>query len=341
MPAVAPSNSESYLLWREPLAKFFFSNLLIGFAHVCIALALLLLVGKVLIAAKAYKTPKPAQRSEQSTMDEKLVPVELHLLEQQRLYHHFPAHGFTIDDAVHQGPSAEVHVSASDSGRPGHVRFADGTFGSATPRNEMSSSDSGGEADILTTPPIVTRSSMIMSRPPPPPPLTPPELATTIFSIDGHRYSQARTTSELDTSFFQQPNPDYMSSTATAQQIGSATAKQVPITPRRRSYTRTIPINPTASSTPSPRTPLDISSSYPPTSYMLPGPPPGHMVEYPVSPQEIEVHGEIISALDDDGAGWTRHTRVYGGGVCLACASSGGEGHGGFYGKNVPPEHMR
>lgn len=74
---------------------------------------------------------------------------------------------------------------------------------------------------------------------------------------------------------------------------------------------------------------------------MLPGPPPGHNVEYPVSPREIEVHGEIISALDDDGAGWTRHTRVYGGGVCLACASSGGEGHGGFYGKNVPPEHMR
>ncbi|RXG44178.1 hypothetical protein VDGE_30487 [Verticillium dahliae] len=102
MPAVAPSNSESYLLLREPLAKFLFSNLLIGFAH-------------------TYKTPKAAQRSEQNTMDEKLVPMDLHLLEQQRLYHHFPAPGFTIGDAVHQGPSTEPYTAFM-------IRFSAATF---------------------------------------------------------------------------------------------------------------------------------------------------------------------------------------------------------------------
>jgi len=53
----------------------------------------------------------------------------------------------------------------------------------------------------------------------------------------------------------------------------------------------------------------------------------------------IKVQGEIISVTDGHGAGWQRHTRVYGGGVCLACAASGREG--GFYGDNVHPEEKR
>jgi hypothetical protein len=57
--------------------------------------------------------------------------------------------------------------------------------------------------------------------------------------------------------------------------------------------------------------------------------------------REIDVRGEIISVVDGDGAGWTRHTRVYGGGVCLACAASGGNHGGGFYGATVRPEEMR
>jgi len=52
------------------------------------------------------------------------------------------------------------------------------------------------------------------------------------------------------------------------------------------------------------------------------------------------VDGEVIlgRADADAGTGWTRHTRVYGGGVCLACMAAGG---GGFYGDRVPPEHKR
>jgi hypothetical protein len=51
------------------------------------------------------------------------------------------------------------------------------------------------------------------------------------------------------------------------------------------------------------------------------------------------VQGEIISVVDDAGHGWKRHTRVYGGGVCLACLASGGQG--GFYGDRVPLEDRR
>lgn len=53
--------------------------------------------------------------------------------------------------------------------------------------------------------------------------------------------------------------------------------------------------------------------------------------------------GEIISVVDGAGHGWKRHTRVYGGGVCLACvAASGRDGEqGGFYGDKVPLEDRR
>lgn len=62
-----------------------------------------------------------------------------------------------------------------------------------------------------------------------------------------------------------------------------------------------------------------------------------------LSQQEIDLQGEIISVMDDAGHGWKRHTRVYGGGVCLACvAAAGRDGvQGGFYGDKVPLEDRR
>lgn len=54
-----------------------------------------------------------------------------------------------------------------------------------------------------------------------------------------------------------------------------------------------------------------------------------------------DVHGEISSFVDGEfGGGWKRHTRVYGGGVCLACATARGGG-GGYYGARVRPEDKR
>lgn len=108
---------------------------------------------------------------------------------------------------------------------------------------------------------------------------------------------------------------------------------------------------PAPTSTFSPETMASASafspSSYPPTSPLLPPPPPGPEVpsEYvfvggPGGPgvlldeREIDIHGEIVSVMDESGHGWKRHTRVYGGGVCLACLAA--EDQGGFYGDKVP-----
>ncbi|ROV96072.1 hypothetical protein VPNG_09143 [Cytospora leucostoma] len=51
-----------------------------------------------------------------------------------------------------------------------------------------------------------------------------------------------------------------------------------------------------------------------------------------------DVQGGSNNSFDDSSTCWKRHTRVYGGGVCLACAAAGG---GGFYGARVRPEDKR
>lgn len=51
---------------------------------------------------------------------------------------------------------------------------------------------------------------------------------------------------------------------------------------------------------------------------------------------------EEESSSSGRGGGWRRHTRVYGGGICLACATVGGRGGvGGYYGARVRPEDKR
>ncbi|PHH86839.1 hypothetical protein CDD83_9686 [Cordyceps sp. RAO-2017] len=174
-----------------------------------------------------------------------------------------------------------------------------------------------------------------VSRLPPAPPLTPPELSSAVFTIEEASHRQD--------SFIHQPNPDYMTSTSSFSQESS----ESPSRPRRRSYNKTLPIGiPTpqpASGSQDDAADLFFSpSSYPPTSPLLPPPPPGgSRADGSGRGRGVDVKGEIIAVLDDEGAGWTRHTRVYGGGVCLACAASGGEHGGGFYGATVTPEEMR
>ncbi|KFG83520.1 hypothetical protein MANI_016272 [Metarhizium anisopliae] len=177
-----------------------------------------------------------------------------------------------------------------------------------------------------------------ISRLPPAPPLTPPELSSAVFNIaPGQPHA-------VD-NFMRQPNPDYMSSTSSVIPPSDADS---PTTPRRRSYHRTLPIGiPTPQQ--SFKSDVDCAnssfspSSYPPTSPLLPPPPPGvaEALGDGQAQRQVKIQGEIISVLDNEGAGWTRHTRVYGGGVCLACAASGGEHAGGFYGATVTPEEMR
>lgn len=179
-----------------------------------------------------------------------------------------------------------------------------------------------------------------ISRLPPAPPLTPPELSTAVFAL-GERPPSSP-------SFIHQPNPDYMSSTSTATTALQADSPDATSIPRRRSYTRTLPLSvpgprqaqsPEADSADPPLSP----SSYPPSFGLLPPAPPSALDSEPDqhSQRNVDVQGEIISVLDRDGAGWTRHTRVYGGGACLACAAAGGGHGGGFYGATVTPEEMR
>ncbi|KAG7413732.1 hypothetical protein DER46DRAFT_351722 [Fusarium sp. MPI-SDFR-AT-0072] len=169
----------------------------------------------------------------------------------------------------------------------------------------------------------------VMSRPPPAPPLTPPELSTAVFTFDDRPRPG-------EDSFIRQPNPDYMSSTANAVLPDNSASTSVT---RRRSYNKTLPIGvPVSQSSQGMSDAADLTfspSSYPPASPLLPPAPPN------AGTVEIGVQGEIIGVLDSEGAGWTRHTRVYGGGVCLACAASGGNHGGGFYGATVRPEEMR
>lgn len=176
----------------------------------------------------------------------------------------------------------------------------------------------------------------ILARPPPAPPLTPPELSTGIFSFEGRQGPATSSTASGD-SFINQPNPDYMGSTSSTALPDTTDSSSIP---RRRSYNRTLPIGVPVSRSSSlasdPADPIFSPSSYPPTNPLLPPAPPN------AGATEIDVKGEIIGVLDGDGAGWTRHTRVYGGGVCLACLASGGDHKtGGFYGATVPPEEMR
>ncbi|RYP26617.1 hypothetical protein DL767_007964 [Monosporascus sp. MG133] len=176
------------------------------------------------------------------------------------------------------------------------------------------------------------------SRPPPPPPLTPPTLTGGSFPFEDRRLSDAVSAmGDLDMSFIHQPNPDYTSPSDSSTSAGD-TKQTTPATPRRKSYTKIIPIGSPHAATDgelehatSPFSP----SSFPSSSPILPLAPHASF-----EPKEIDVKGEIISLTDDSGAGWKRHTRVYGGGVCLACMASGGH-HGGFYGQNVRPEERR
>lgn len=239
-----------------------------------------------------------------------------------------------------------------------------------------------------------TTTAVQFARPPPPPPLTPPTLSTSVFTFEDRRPRYAVSIPpRLDTtSFIHQPNPDYMmtgaSSTSVANYRRSSSPKSATAsvsTPRRRSYTKTIPVGiPPRGSTSSSQQWGGVGgdsfspSSYPPTSPQLPPPPPGqpsddahasyndeyYDYEFDTDDQqaqhhqqqgsgviggggsapgtetgEIDLQGEIISVMDDAGHGWKRHTRVYGGGVCLACVAAGGQG--GFYGDKVPMEERR
>lgn len=227
--------------------------------------------------------------------------------------------------------------------------------------NAMSPGDSEGARHEHGDP----TSASLFSRPIPPPPLTPPTLVTGMFTFEDRRPSYAVSIPpQLDTSFIHQPNPDYMSTSTSAgfpaEYHITPSPKSATTTPARRPFTKSAPIGiprlPSgSSSSPSDQSPdmaWGVSStdtfspaSYPPSSPQLPPPPPGSydkvIYDYDGHGQgEMDMQGQIISVMDDAGHGWKRHTRVYGGGACLACVAAGDK-KGGFYGDKVPLSERR
>ncbi|SPN97368.1 uncharacterized protein DNG_00882 [Cephalotrichum gorgonifer] len=153
-------------------------------------------------------------------------------------------------------------------------------------------------------------------------PLTPPAVSQGVFTPEH---------GAIGADLIHQPNPDYLSSTARFS--GPPENKSPSPEAGRRSYSRAIPVPPplhprnSDSSGSSDDAPLSPRSYPSPTPFLPPAPPTADEGE---ESKGVDMQGEVISVTDGFGAGWTRHTRVYGGGVCLACAASGGEG--GFYG---------
>lgn len=265
-----------------------------------------------------------------------------------------------------------------DEGR-GLVNPLETGDGSLVPAGLLDGDDGDAPPDVLKTPPPPPPGDQhwnrvgtgplrhLLARPPPAPPLTPPELSNSIFTLGGRAHNHE--------SFIHQPNPDYASASSSTPSSSSPQA-------RRYSYTKTIPIGvpihrqqqqPSSSSAAAAAAAAaagddivqgaDLTfspSSFPPTSPLLPPAPPvvprslgGADEPEPAAVasaaaaersgrREIDLKGQVVSVLDQDGAGWKRHTRVYGGGVCLACKAAGQEhGAGGFYGATVSPEEMR
>ncbi|KAF9880608.1 hypothetical protein CkaCkLH20_01650 [Colletotrichum karsti] len=343
-----PAITHAELALDEPSSTYHY----ISASHICAGLTILSLVA-ILLHAVSQSKPRNEDINKSQKQGQACDHLD-HLVSQQRLHNHFfHDRVWTMEEksrGVSSDPTAEEgRVSSKPSSK---ASFPAGIAKEADGDGQNESSGQTPSTGNPFSPRKDLNSTRFMLSRPPPPPLTPPELSPSVFIYDDRRrsFTGMGSAQELDASFFEQPNPDYMSSTETEAATTTATqSKQIARsspTPRRRSYTKTMPIGVPISATSPVSDEAGVTfspSSYPPTSPSLPGPPPihGELLEDGTF-RKIHVQGEIISLLDGSGAGWKRHTRVYGGGVCLACEASGEDGHhGGFYGENVLPEEKR
>lgn len=252
-------------------------------------------------------------------------------------------------------PPAPESGLADGAGNEKSTMDGEGWPGTHADAVESNTSHTGGVEAVFKrprSPRDVSMPRQFIYRPfPMPPPFTPPTFVDTSAHSGHYPTGMDPCPSEpsgyptnIPPSLAHQHHEDPMASPSP-----SSGRRDLPSLPRRRSYTRSIPINIAIPATRElDQTEADVSypsfapASYPPRSPLMPPPPPGHHSGHAHaeddSPRHINVHGEIISSVDENGVGWTRHTRIYGGGPCLACEAAGG---GGFYGATVPPEHRR
>lgn len=222
-------------------------------------------------------------------------------------------------------PRPSMTMAGHSGGSPGGSHLPHRVYqGSSSISAEQPSLSVGpGQAQSSAASGEGAHQGYIMTRPPPPPPLTPPAPSQPPFFAPEH--------SALGASLMHQPNPDYLSHTASSSPPSEDSKPEA----SRKSHSRTLPLSiPTppplqtrnSNSTTSSDEARFSPRSFPSPTPFLPPPPPA----FDENGKSVDVQGEVVSVTDGFGAGWTRHTRVYGGGVCLACAASGGEG--GFYG---------
>ncbi|GAP84704.1 putative riboflavin [Rosellinia necatrix] len=177
------------------------------------------------------------------------------------------------------------------------------------------------------------------ARPPPPIPLAPPVLSTTFFSLQDRRVSVAASTNgDFDPTIAHGAGSESNPSESATVIVPNLKASS-PL-PLRKSYATIYPADPPQLSSASEAETDDSSSAFAPSSFPSSSPIFPLAPHAALEPREMDISGEMASAAGDSGASWKRHTRVYGGGVCLACLASGGN-HGGFYGENVPLDQRR
>ncbi|KAI1183052.1 hypothetical protein F5B17DRAFT_155121 [Nemania serpens] len=170
-------------------------------------------------------------------------------------------------------------------------------------------------------------------------PPTPPVLSTTFITLQDRRLSVAASThGDFDPTLTHGTNSDSISPESIMTTVPNARCSS-PIS-LRKSYTKAFSLDPDQLSFSAEAGAEDAPLAFAPSSF------PSSSLILPLAPhaalesKEMDVSGAIESAMDDSGDRWKRHTRVYGGGVCLACMASG-DSHGGFYGENVPMDQRR
>lgn len=251
-----------------------------------------------------------------------------------------------FDGSSRQNSEFLTMEGASWPGIPvGYDTDPDRTYGS---RGDNSVASLGGGSSTM---PDYTTPRHFLATSSAPPPFTPSPLSSGDFTYEERRPSYAVSIPpQLEGTFHplsypRQPHLNYPVPSSSSEAVASAPSSP----PRRRSPPKSRPVPvPTTGAYSQPyqyaTTDAMLPSSYPTSSPLLPPPPPEEFYypSYDMPPAEsyeFDGDGNVIPTQGElpHNHGWGRHTRVWGGGVCLACQASGE----GYYGPNVPPEHRR
>ncbi|KAI0152792.1 hypothetical protein GGR57DRAFT_158268 [Xylariaceae sp. FL1272] len=175
------------------------------------------------------------------------------------------------------------------------------------------------------------------------PAVTSPRFSTAAFSFQDRRISMAASVNgDFEASLMDhmssEPNSRPSTDSTADTTAHSSTQASSPMS-LRKSHPRNIErihTGPSATSDRDDDIPSFSPSSFPSSNPILPLAP-----HVSFETEEMDDTGEFVVS-EDIGVDWQRHTRVYGGGVCLACLATGGNhDEGGFYGDNVPLEERR